>query len=733
MFVKLFISRWRHPKADVRINAVSKLNPDKPSDAEKLWQLALNDIDEAVRAAAILSLTQPDQLISLLKRQEDDIATQLAAKRIGELIESQSIELSVIETLRSDALLTLLCGSPNSTLHQRFSLLIEDQTALANLAMYAALASTRQAAAKRLKDKELIDQVGHHAKEQDKAVYRIIKQHQKRIQQQITEKHQAELACDELLNQFLELANSEQERHYSVRFDHLVNQWKKLSALANHEQLARFEKLTATAQHRIAQIQAAEQAEAEERARIEALSEELKVLRTTLHAMLVGSGDITISQQLEQLNTQQQVLDRLASEHLNHDQQQELTTIASVIQLSEALCNHHHELAALMQPAELINSLQECQHALEAIKSFLSKFKNWPTSFPEHALLSSLNSQLPRLQKQIVALKQNEDALLQLQQDVIAEKELLCLAMEALIDIQLPESEKAQQIKMIQQQWKELDQKGTASVKSLWERFHRASKKAYAPCEIYFREQSRLRTWNLEQRKEICNLLEQYFNEIDWNQVDWAALDQLLKKAKEEWREFSPVDRAPGKQLQERFNTLLTKADDALAQYREDCALAKQAIIDEAYRLASVPVEEFAQATQRFKELQNEWKTVGATEHKRERQLWKTFREQGDVLFNRLRDHQQLQQQGSQEEKTARLLCVRLEILLNQPSPEADQYLRMEYQMERLEEALETLTAEAQSIEMLNLIHEWKALELDEQFPDLNARFETLLETNKAL
>ncbi|MCD8513793.1 MAG: hypothetical protein LRY63_11075 [Nitrincola sp.] len=227
MFVKLFISRWRHPKADVRINAVSKLNPDKPSDSEKLWQLALNDIDEEVRAAAILSLTQPVQLISLLKRQDDDIAAQVAAKRIGELIESQTIELNIIESLDSDALLTLLCISPNSLLHQRFSLLIEEQTALANLAMHAALASTRQTAARRLNDKELIDQVGQYAKEHDKAVYRIIKEHQKSIQQQITEKHQAELACDELLNQLLELTNSEQERHYSVRFDHLLKQWKK--------------------------------------------------------------------------------------------------------------------------------------------------------------------------------------------------------------------------------------------------------------------------------------------------------------------------------------------------------------------------------------------------------------------------------------------------------------------------------------------------------------------------
>ncbi len=240
--------------------------------------------------------------------------------------------------------------------------------------------------------------------------------------------------------------------------------------------------------------------------------------------------------------------------------------------------------------------------------------------------LERLNKQIKHLhlteslQQQFRSLTAQVNEMTDWQQfAAISKKEQLCIAMEALIDSALEPVDLATQIRELQQQWKQLDQQSPTPVKPLWERFHAASRQAYQPCDAYYKELSRLRAWNLSQRELICQHLETYFSALDWSQPDWRALEQILKKAKHEWREFSPVDRAPGKLLQTRFQQLLDQAEQALQTHRSHCAAQKQALVDEAIALSQS--EDIVAATEGIKALQQAWKTIGSTAKHKERKL----------------------------------------------------------------------------------------------------------------
>ncbi|TVQ69370.1 MAG: DUF349 domain-containing protein [Oceanospirillales bacterium] len=726
MFVNLFISRWRHPNAEIRINAVTKLNPSKPSDAEKLWQLAMHDPDQDVRVAAILCLDDKSKLFELITNSEDDVVINAVSSRIDQLYDTQSLSLNQLEELDTPAITRLLCASTNATIHDHFVMAVKAQSQLAQLAMHAALASTRQIAAKQLDEEPLISKVYIYAKIHDKAVYRIIRDQQKLKQQQLIEQQEALCHCDELIQQLNDLVKAQDDRHIKIRFEYLIQQWQSHGRLATDAQKSTFSQLQQQIEQQLKDLQAKTVAEAEKRAQQQQLSEDIHAIKESISHLINSHSSVT-PEHLEQHHKQ---LALITQQSLSSSQQQACDQLSQILNCLTTILERADAFRLLDEVIEKTVSIEQLDSGIEQAKLLCQVFENWPSEFTPHPLSMLLNERIKtlqherqRLREQLKAVAEKEQ---QQQQSVLKEKELLCVAMEALIDLDIPANEKAQHIRALQQQWKDLDQKVSVSVKSLWDRFHKASKQAYAPCEQHFREQSRIRAWNLSQREQICQLIESYYESLDWSNPDWSAIEMILKKAKTEWREFSPVDRAPGKPLQERFNALIERADNALNGYRQECANAKQAIVEEASKLAASEESEFAAATHRFKELQSEWKQIDSAEHKRERQLWKAFREQGDLLFSRLRAHQQ--HQRSQEELAARLLCVRLEILLNQPSPESDQYLRMEYQMERLEEALETPSAEEQSIELTNLVNQWQEEGYGEHYPDLDERFHQLLD-----
>ncbi|WP_197473653.1 DUF349 domain-containing protein, partial [Oleiphilus sp. HI0066] len=114
------------------------------------------------------------------------------------------------------------------------------------------------------------------------------------------------------------------------------------------------------------------------------------------------------------------------------------------------------------------------------------------------------------------------------------EQERLCESMEALIDKHIDPQEKSAQIKQLQERWKSL---GGAQDPALWQRFSNAAEAAFAPCAEYYSEQGELKKANLEKRKKLAAELAEFVEQINWETVDWKAVEKINRQARNEWRE----------------------------------------------------------------------------------------------------------------------------------------------------------------------------------------------------
>ena len=215
----------------------------------------------------------------------------------------------------------------------------------------------------------------------------------------------------------------------------------------------------------------------------------------------------------------------------------------------------------------------------------------------------------------------------------------LCEQMEYLADQPMDPEAKAERIKELQNEWRDL---GGSSDRTLWSRFKAASDKAYEPCKAYFSAKSGLKQANLEKRSAICEQLESFLNNADWSSIDWKAAERIHQTARQEWKEAWPVEFRDNRAVQKRFDELLKRLEAPLDEERRKNETLKQAIVEKAEAL--VDHEPLQEAMNQAKALQGEWQAIGITRHREDRKMWQAFRRACDQIFAR-RDAERTQQQ----------------------------------------------------------------------------------------
>lgn len=246
-------------------------------------------------------------------------------------------------------------------------------------------------------------------------------------------------------------------------------------------------------------------------------------------------------------------------------------------------------------------------------------------------------------------------------------KQQLCDQMEALIDVEMDPQELADQIKLLQDEWKSLGRAEPKLEQELWQRFKTAGDKAFEPCRTYFSELAGNRQKNLESRKQLCDQLQQYLDKMDWDSgVEWNKVLDVIKLAKQEWRSYSPVERKANQAVQDRFDQLLEQLQGKLDGERDDNAKKKEELVSQVEAL--IEHEDLDFAIGEAKRFQQEWKNIGIVQRKVDHKLWKSFREACDKVFERRQqrwDEQQAEREGNQEKATA--VCDALEQFLSEP------------------------------------------------------------------
>ena len=183
------------------------------------------------------------------------------------------------------------------------------------------------------------------------------------------------------------------------------------------------------------------------------------------------------------------------------------------------------------------------------------------------------------------------------------QRESLCQQIEELAASPLEPHDQMQAVKSLRDQWNQL-----------------------GPAE------TERRAFNLEQRQTIVAALEGFLENNDWDNADWRGVERILRQARNEWREYHPVDRKAGRQLTNRFEELASAIHTLLKQEWDRNIEKKEAIVADAIAIRESGDRVTDQA-ESMKALQRRWKAVGPLPRRADQRLWKQFREQCDQVF----------------------------------------------------------------------------------------------------
>ncbi len=276
-------------------------------------------------------------------------------------------------------------------------------------------------------------------------------------------------------------------------------------------------------------------------------------------------------------------------------------------------------------------SLKTAERALRDIRAALGSMPPLPSKQEYDDALRRLKAAQAALTPKVQELREITDWQ---RWANIGIEEQLCDKMEALAAVDDPEVV-AQQIRELQQQWRQAADVPRAQGDALWKRFKAAHDVAWQRCEAHFAGQAQVRAENLAKKVTLCERAEALAESSNWIQT----ADEI-KRLQAEWKTIGPVSRGQEKAIWERFRTacdrFFTRRHADLAQrktvWSENLA-KKEALCAKAEALAESTDWDAAAAA--IRQLQTEWKSIGAVKKSRSEAIWQRFRGACDRFFAR--------------------------------------------------------------------------------------------------
>ncbi len=220
----------------------------------------------------------------------------------------------------------------------------------------------------------------------------------------------------------------------------------------------------------------------------------------------------------------------------------------------------------------------------------------------------------------------------------------LCESMKALVGSGEKPDILAGKIKALQGEWKKLGALSPRRDQALWNEFKAAADQAYEPCKQAFAERAVLCRQNFEQRMVLVAQLIDYEKKIAWPDTtdsetdsaapNWKMVQKTLDTARETFKNIKPVDRKGERKSQKKLRAVCDKIYNHIKHEYDRNITLKKELISRAQDLAGI--EDLNQAIDQAKRIQREWKEVGMTPVRVDRQLWKEFRALCDAVFARL-------------------------------------------------------------------------------------------------
>ena len=194
------------------------------------------------------------------------------------------------------------------------------------------------------------------------------------------------------------------------------------------------------------------------------------------------------------------------------------------------------------------------------------------------------------------------------------------------------------ELQKLHEQWKEFGPVAKEYRESIWSRFQAATAVINKRYQAHFEELKGKQKENLVAKEALCVKVEEIAAREIKSSDEWNASAKEIEAIQADWRKIGFATKKDNQKIYDRFraacDAFYSRKRDYYSQYRGEMDAnveKKLGIIKLAEELKSST--EWKKTTEKFIELQKQWKEIGAVPRKKSEQLWKQFRSACDEFF----------------------------------------------------------------------------------------------------
>ena len=194
------------------------------------------------------------------------------------------------------------------------------------------------------------------------------------------------------------------------------------------------------------------------------------------------------------------------------------------------------------------------------------------------------------------------------------------------------------ELQTLHEQWKEYGPVAKEFREQIWERFKAATAVINKKYQSHFEEIKAKQAENLAAKTALCEKVEEIASREVSDLTQWNEFSKEIEDFQNEWKTLGFASKKENQKVYDRFRAACDKFFERKREYYQgykegmNSNLEKKiAICEEAEQLKFST--DWKKTTERFIELQKEWKEVGAVPRKKSEQLWKRFRAACDEFF----------------------------------------------------------------------------------------------------
>lgn len=194
-------------------------------------------------------------------------------------------------------------------------------------------------------------------------------------------------------------------------------------------------------------------------------------------------------------------------------------------------------------------------------------------------------------------------------------------------------------LQKLHEEWREIGPVAKEERETIWNRFKEASTKINKKHQAYFESLKEQEEENLKLKTALCEKVEAIDLEKLKTRKQWQDRIEEILAIQEEWKKIGFATKKANNKIFKRFREACDRFFKAKNSFykgiKEEMAenLAKRKVILEKAE-ALKATENWKEASETVKELQKEWRKIGATVKKHSDEIWEKFSAVCDYIFD---------------------------------------------------------------------------------------------------